>query len=181
AARRAPLRVLHLFANYKWTGPADPAIRCAARLQELGVDVVFAQAAWTHPGGEHRIAEELSKAGLPVLAGLGLRKHFRPIGLLRDVRRLARRLAEERFDVVHTHLLADHLTAALALRRVPDPPLIVRTLYDPKPPRHGWRERLAFAGTAGVVAPTRAVGEAMARRFGSLGRLRVLLQEPPIE
>ena len=38
-----PLRVLHLFANYKWTGPADPAIRTAARLRALGHDVVFAQ------------------------------------------------------------------------------------------------------------------------------------------
>ena len=28
----ADARILHLFANYKWTGPADPAIRAAARL-----------------------------------------------------------------------------------------------------------------------------------------------------
>ena len=41
-----PLRILHLFANYKWTGPADPAMRAAARLRARGLDVVFAQASF---------------------------------------------------------------------------------------------------------------------------------------
>ena len=48
------VRIRHLFANYEWTGPADPAIRSAARLRALGLDVVFAQAGFVHPGGEHR-------------------------------------------------------------------------------------------------------------------------------
>ena len=37
--KAADARILHLFANYKWTGPADPAIRAAARLRDLGLDV----------------------------------------------------------------------------------------------------------------------------------------------
>ena len=28
-------RILPLFANHKWTGPADPAIRSAARLRAM--------------------------------------------------------------------------------------------------------------------------------------------------
>jgi len=75
-------RILHLFANYKWTGPADPAIRAAARLRELGVDVTFAQAGFTHPGAEHRMSEELWRWRLPVVAGLQLRKHFHAPSLL---------------------------------------------------------------------------------------------------
>ena len=64
------VRVLHLFANYKWTGPADPAIRSAARLRALGLDVSFAQAEFVHPGGEHRVREELQRRQLPVVKGL---------------------------------------------------------------------------------------------------------------
>ena len=82
------LRVLHLFANYKWTGPADPAIRSAARLRELGVDVSFAEAGFVHPGGEHRIKEELQRWRLPTVVGMELRKHFHVPSLLRDVRAL---------------------------------------------------------------------------------------------
>src|SRR5690606_6623305 len=91
-ARLADLRILHLFANYKWTGPADPAIRAAVHLRRLGLDVVFARAGWTLPGAEHRMDQELAKARLPVIGGLQLSKHFRALPLLHDRRVLAARL-----------------------------------------------------------------------------------------
>lgn len=170
-------RILHLFANYKWTGPADPAIRTAADLRALGRDVVFAQAGFVHRGGEHRMAEELWRRRLPVVTGLELRKHFRARSLLADVARLRRILQRDRVDLVHCHLPADHLLAALACRRLPRPPQIVRTLYDPDLPPRGLRTRYAFARTAGVVAPTRAVAEGVQQRY-RLPAGGVLLQEP---
>jgi glycosyltransferase involved in cell wall biosynthesis len=181
--RPAPtsLRVLHLFANYKWTGPADPAIRCAVWQRRLGVDAVFALAGFRHPGAEHRMARELSAAGVPVVTGLELRKHFHPRATLRDARALRARLRADAFDVVHTHLLGDHLTAALALRRQPGGrPLLVRSLYDPEPPRRAWRERLAFGETDGVVAPTERCARDFASRYGFEPE-RVLFQDPPTE
>ncbi|MBK8978387.1 MAG: glycosyltransferase [Planctomycetes bacterium] len=182
SATPAALRVLHLFANYKWTGPADPAIRSAAWLRRLGLDVVFAQAGFVHRGGVHRMALELWNARLPVVAGLALRKHFHPATVLRDARRLRALLQRERFDVVHTHLLGDHLTAALAVGpRRTGRPLLVRSLYDPEPPRSDWRARLAFARTDGVVAPSARCGHGVAQRFGRGGLPRVLVQEPPTE
>lgn len=175
------LRVLHLFANYKWTGPADPAIRTAVETRRLGADVHFAQAAWKHRTGEHRMAKELFRSGLPVRAGLGLRKHFHIPTLVRDRRRMGRWFRSERFDVVHTHLLADHLTAAYALSREPRErrPLLVRHLYDPTAPRVGWREQLAFSRTDGFVVPTRACAEELGERF-QLPAERVLVQDPPV-
>jgi glycosyltransferase involved in cell wall biosynthesis len=174
------LRVLHLFANYKWTGPADPAIRAAARLRALGLDVAFAQAGFVHRGGEHRLAEELWHWRLPVVTGLDLRKHFHVPSLLRDVRTLRRLLARDRPAVLHCHQPADHLLAVLACRRLPQPPLVVRTLYEPDPPPRGWRERYAFARTAAVLAPTAAARDGVIERFGSDPE-RVLLQEPVTE
>ncbi len=79
-----PLRILHLFSNFKWTGPADPAIRCAANLRRAGADVLFAQARWTLPDAEHRMRMELARWRMPVTADLELRKHFHPASLLRD-------------------------------------------------------------------------------------------------
>ena len=81
-------RVLHLFANFKWTGPADPAIRTAAALRERGVDAVFAQAEWTLPDAEHRMRTELARQRMPVIGGLELRKHFHPPSVLRDAKAL---------------------------------------------------------------------------------------------
>jgi glycosyltransferase involved in cell wall biosynthesis len=171
------VRVLHLFANYKWTGPADPAIRAAAGLRALGVDVTFAQAGFVHRGGEHRVAEELWRARLPVVTGLELRKHFHLGSLLRDVAALRRIVARDRFALLHCHQPADHLIAALACRRLPRPPVIVRALYDPEPPRRGLRERFAFARTAAVLAPTRAARDGVIASF-AIDSDCVLLQEP---
>ncbi|MCA8952257.1 MAG: glycosyltransferase, partial [Planctomycetes bacterium] len=160
------VRVLHLFANYKWTGPADPAIRAAARLRARGLDVAFAQAGFVHPGNNHDVADQLFRWRLPVLTGLALRKHFHVAALLRDVRVLRRLLARERFEIVHCHLPADHLLAAVACRRLTAPPRLVRTLYDPEPPPRGWRERYAFRRTAAVLAPTPAAQQGVIERFG---------------
>jgi L-malate glycosyltransferase len=174
---RAP-RILHLFANYKWTGPADPAIRTAARLRQQGFDVVFAQAGFVHPGGEHRMAEELWHWRVPVLAGLGLPKHLRVGPLLRDVRQLRALLQRDGFDLLHTHLPGDHLLAALAAHRVRPRPVLVRSFYDPEPPR-GLRNRAALRATDGMIAPTRKVAEALAGRGIAAGR--ILFQEPVTE
>jgi len=173
-------RILHLFANYKWTGPADPAIRAAARLRALGLDVTFAQAGFVHRGGEHHVAEQLWRWRLPVVTGLELRKHFHVPSLLHDVRVLRAILRRDRFGVVHCHQPADHLLAALACRRLERPPVVVRTLYEPEPPPRGWRERYAFRRTAAVLAPTTAARDGVVRAFG-LDADRVVLQEPVTE
>jgi glycosyltransferase involved in cell wall biosynthesis len=173
-------RVLHLFANYKWTGPADPAIRSAARLRELGIDVRFAQGSFMHMGGEHRVAEELWRCRLPVVTGLELRKHFHVPSLLRDIRSLRRLLVRDRFDVLHCHQGADHLIATMACRRLANKPVVVRSLYEPVAPKRGWRERAMFRRTQAVLAPTVPAQVGVARRF-SIREDRVLLQEPVTE
>ena len=174
------MRILHLFANYKWTGPADPAIRSAARLRTLGLDVRFAQGSFMHPGGEHRVAEELWRCRLPVVTGLELRKHFHVPSLLRDIRRLRKLIARDHYDVLHCHQGADHLLAAMACRRLKCAPVIVRSLYEPSAPRRGWRERASFRRTHAVLAPTIEAQEGVRRRF-AIAEDRVLLQEPVTE
>lgn len=172
--------VLHLFANYKWTGPADPAIRSAARLRELGLDVRFAQGSFMHKGGEHRVADELWRWRLPVVTGMELRKHFHVPALLRDIRSLRALLARDRYDVLHCHQGADHLIATMACRRLTNKPVVVRSLYEPGAPKRGWRERAMFRRTQAVLAPTVQAQEGVRRRF-SIREERVLLQAPVTE
>ncbi len=175
-----PLRILHLFANFKWTGPADPAIRTAAHLRRAGADVVFAQAAWTPPGNEHPMRQKLWERRMPVTGDLELRKHFNPLSVFGDLRRLRRRLERGDFDLLHAHLPGDHLIAALACRSVRRRPLLVRSLYDSGAPRRTLRNGLAFRETGGVVVPTRKVFEQMRRRFG-FDNGQVLYQDPPVD
>ncbi|MEO0481646.1 MAG: glycosyltransferase [Planctomycetota bacterium] len=185
--------VLHLFANYKWTGPADPAIRCAVETRALGARVHFAQASWMHRDGFHRMAVELARQRMPVRTGLGLRKHFHVPTLVRDRRTLqawldvgkARPGSAGGYDVVHTHLLADHLSAAWAKSRVraarpgvSEGPLLVRHLYEPEAPKWGWREQIAFGQTDGFVVPTRQCAAGLVSRF-RFDPNQILVQDPP--
>ncbi len=174
-----PLRILHLFANFKWTGPADPAIRTAAHLRRAGADVVFAQAAWP-PGNEHPIRQALWEKRMPVIGDLELRKHFSPVSIFGDVRKLRSRLERGDFDLLHAHLPGDHLIAALACRGIRRRPVLVRSLYDSESPRRTLRNGLAFRETSGVVVPTRRMVDKMRRRLG-FDDDRVLYQDPPVD
>ena len=183
AARRIG-RVLHLFANYKWTGPADPAIRSAASLRTLGVDAVFAQAEWTLPEAEHRMAKELWRRRMPVIAGLALKKHLGLRALHGDVAALTERVLRDRYSVLHAHLQGDHLLAALVCRRLRAQghraPLLVRSMYEPKLGRPGMRLRLAMRGTDGLIVPTPQARREALSRF-KLSPAQVLFQDPAVE
>jgi L-malate glycosyltransferase len=164
------LRVLHLFSNYKWTGPAEPAHALAAGLERAGVEVVFRSSGYTKGNVRNHVAVRGAARGLAPVTDLGLSKHRRLLGDWRDAHRLRRLLAAERFDLVHCHLPNDTRIAqrALAGGRTP----FVRSLYDTEPariPASDWRglraarrlfvfaRGLASALADGGVAPERIV------------------------
>jgi glycosyltransferase involved in cell wall biosynthesis len=124
------LRVLHLFSNYKWTGPAEPAHALAAGLQRMGVEVVFRSSGHTKGDARNHVAERGAARGLAPVTDLALGKHRHPWRDWRDARRLGRVLAQERFDLVHCHLPND---TRIAMRAGAGP--LVRTLYDTEPER----------------------------------------------
>jgi glycosyltransferase involved in cell wall biosynthesis len=127
------LRVLHLFSNYKWTGPAEPAHALATGLQQRGVEVVFRSSGYTKGDARNHVAERGAARGLAPLTDLGLSKHRKPWRDWRDARRLRALLGAERFDLVHCHLPNDTRIAHRALRGLATP--LVRTVYDTEPER----------------------------------------------
>jgi glycosyltransferase involved in cell wall biosynthesis len=122
------LRVLHLFSNYKWTGPAEPALTLAAGLHAAGVDVVFRSSGYTKGHRTNHVLERGTERGFPPVTDLSLSKHRAFWRDAPDVWRLREVVARERFDLVHCHLPNDTRIAARALRRGSVP--FVRSLYD---------------------------------------------------
>jgi glycosyltransferase involved in cell wall biosynthesis len=127
------LRVLHLFSNYKWTGPAEPAHALAAGLAERGVEVVFRSSGYTKGNATNHVAERGAARGLAPVTDLDLSKHRKPWRDWRDARRLRAVLARERFDLVHCHLANDTRIALRALAGGGPP--WVRSLYETEPER----------------------------------------------
>lgn len=122
------MRILHLFANWKWTGPAEPALNVAWQ-QAAEHDVLFLSG--RAPEGEtSRIAPHQQARGVPGEAGLlHLSKHGRFRKNRQDVAALTELLLAWRPDVVHTHLDNDHRIAAGACSRA-SVGRVVRTAYD---------------------------------------------------
>lgn len=153
------MKVLHLFSNWKWTGPAEPAVRLAGELSRRH-EVSFACGHCPHKDLENLVLTEARLAGLDVIDGLTLRKHFDPLTGMRDLHRLASIIADRGFEIVHTHLLNDHLLGGAAVRRAGVDARVVRTVYGGPDLSARIRTRLAFSRfTDGVVAASNAAAE----------------------
>ncbi len=169
------MKVLHLFSNYKFTGPADPALVLASALKEIGVDVTFA--AGRTPAGDRGVMELARERGLPLFEGLRLSKHGHPLAWIRDVVTLKRLLGRQHFDVVHTHLPNDHHIATTATQATGTP--VVRSLYDFAVPR-GRRSRISLDRTAALLAPTTGAADELSRVLPAL-RDRVSVVAPVLD
>jgi glycosyltransferase involved in cell wall biosynthesis len=94
-----------------------------------GYGVVFACASPPVPV-EDSLIKRARDAGLAVVGGLYLNKHFNPWQNVRDLFRLRACMQTYRFQLIHTHLPNDHLLVAggvaLGKLRVP----VIRTVYD---------------------------------------------------
>ncbi|RKY19050.1 MAG: hypothetical protein DRQ55_11645 [Planctomycetota bacterium] len=139
------MKILHLFANWKWTGPADPALTCAS-LQSRAHEVLFLSGA-SPQGKPSAILPFVQERGVQTLADFQLSKHARFRANRADVARLVDLLRERRPDIVHCHLENDHRVASLAVRKTGIGTL-VRTSYD-------------IFGLSGGFRTRRVVGRAM--------------------
>ncbi len=158
------MKILHAFSNWKWTGPAEPAVRLAAALQPLA-EVEFACGACPHADLANLVQNAAKAAGLAVIDGLRLRKHFDPWHGARDYRRLRDLLSERRYDVVHAHLMNDHLLLGAAARSSTSRPRIVRTVYGGPDLSPVIRTALAFSRlTDGVLAASESAAAEVRRR-----------------
>lgn len=168
-AEPRPLNILHLASSHRWTGAAEPATDLACAQVAMGHRVRMACIEG------HSFWRKVSARGLDRVAGFEFLPGANPRGFARDIRRLRRLLAEEKFDVVHCHLAHDHWLAAAALR-VPDKkidpqgrrPILVRTQHrDVLPRRDMLHRRLFNTETQLVIAVSRSGRDSMIERLGT--------------
>ena len=170
--RAHPLRILHLFANWKWTGPAEPALNVAWQ-QSREHEVLFVSGS-APEGQESRILPQVVARQVATREGLRLSKHARLLANRQDVARLVELLREFRPDIVHCHLDNDHRIGAAAIARA-GVGRLVRTAYDVDGLRCTLRLRLvARRALHGLIVVTRGAEQATLRAWGGEpGALRV--------
>ncbi len=171
--------ILHLFGNWKWTGPTELAVHLAESQQAAGhrVRIAFGR----QRGGDDHFTRQAERRGLQRIPGFELAKHLEPTALVRDAIRLSRIYREDPPDLVHCHLRSDHLVAAfarkIARRRVP----IVRSTYEPTGPATDARERFCLRrATDALVLSCEGALEAV-RSAGVVDLARAHVIEPAID
>ena len=145
------MRVLHLFSNAKWTGPAEPALNLCVALRARGVEAEFACA--PHAGKSiNKVVETARDRGIEPILRFHLNKHRHPVYNVLDTRALRAYLRDHHFDLVHCHLDNDHRIAAGAIKTLGIP--LVRTSYEGEGFPAPVRMEAPFAATSVLIEPS---------------------------
>jgi len=173
------MRLLHVFSNWKWTGPAEPALHVAAAQARRGHDVTMAVG--DAHGGDGHFHAQVQARGVQLFEGLQLTRHFEALKNIADVRSLARHLRAEGYDAIFCHMPNDHWIAGRAHARAGVAAPIVRTSYEPDGPLGGWRNGWSLRrATDFLVVASPAAVEGARRRFPALAG-RTAMIEPGVD
>lgn len=161
------MRILHLYSDWKWTGPAEPALQTCRSLLDRGHEVLFA-CCEPDPEYDESIVQKAEDIGVPYTTQFGLDRYMSPTKTVRDAIALPRFLRQRKFDVIHCHLNHDHVFGALCSKLAGrNRPAVVRSLYKRNIPSYSWGYRFQFRKmTDGFVAFTPTFRQKYISRFG---------------
>jgi glycosyltransferase involved in cell wall biosynthesis len=161
----AGVKVLHLFSDWKWTGPAEPTLSLCEALTRAGVDVTIAYRKTPIEFPERTVEKEVARRGLKRFDGFRLNRYFSAKDWLFDIKHVAAYVREKGIDMVHTNLSHDHFTALLSLAFSRQTPLVLRTDHKrdglDASPFMPW----AFRRTDGLVTYSRKIMDGDIKRF----------------
>ena len=126
------MKILQLFSDWKWTGPADPVTSLCKELEKRGHDVTFAHGKPPLPvedSLEKRVLERGVKATTQFRLNHAV-KVYHPSSIwdnLCDISTLTRYLRQEKFDLLNVHHSHDHILGGIAARRAKCSTLVIRT------------------------------------------------------
>jgi glycosyltransferase involved in cell wall biosynthesis len=166
------MKILHLFSNWKWTGPADPTLNLCKGLEKRGHDVMFAYRKPPLPV-EDSIEKRVLQAGVKATDRFRLDhslKLYHPSFLpthLRDISDLTRYLRLEKFDILNVHHSHGHLLGGIAARRSGHPVIIIRTDHKRDPLKPGLGNRFLISQfTDGMITFSERARREDADHFG---------------
>ena len=126
------MKILHLFSDWKWTGPAEPVLHLCKELERRGHDVLLAYRKPPFPV-EDSLEKRVFIEGVKATDQFHLNhvlKFSQPSSLrdnLHDFTRLTHYLRKERFDILNVHQSHDHILGGIVNRRSNCPTLVIRT------------------------------------------------------
>ncbi len=166
------MKILHLFSDWKWTGPSEPIVNLCKELERRGHDVTLAYRKPPLPV-EESMERRLSKEGIKATSQFHLDrpiKIYLPSSLkknISDIFNLTRYLDKEKFDILNVHQSHDHILGGMAARRSNHPVVVIRTDHkrDPISPHPGNRFLISYL-TDGMITFFEKARRENAEHFG---------------
>jgi len=128
------MKILHLYSDWKWTGPAEPALNLCMALKKRGHNVTIACGKamddYPFPPDSESVEKSAYERGFVPVTKYYLSKHFRFFEAVYDIKRLPIFMNDEGYDIVHVHRNQDHLVGGIAARRTGRYLPVVRTSHD---------------------------------------------------
>lgn len=172
------MRVLHLYSDWRWTGPAEPTVNLCEELGKLGIEVMLACSPPLE-GYPVSLAQEAKKRGLKVLTEFHLDRYLNPFKMLKDLSSLPFFMKKERIELIHCHLSHDHALGGWAGRATGA--CVIRSNHKATPMKRTMGNRWLMARwTDGVVEFSKMAMEGDSKHFGISPR-RMLLVEGAID
>lgn len=146
------MKVLHLFSDWKWTGPAEPVVSLCESLSARGFNVTLAYRKTPIEFPERTVEKEVEHRRIPATGRFKLNRYFSPRDWFSDLKEIPRFIEEKQVDIVHTHLSHDHWAAYLSLLRSKKKSLLVRTDHKRDGLPNDRAMRFLMRRTDGLVA-----------------------------
>jgi glycosyltransferase involved in cell wall biosynthesis len=160
------MKVLQLFSDWKWTGPAEPVLSLCEALTREGVDVTVAYRKTPIDFPERTVEKEVRARDIKLFDGLRLNRYFSPRDWFFDFRAVKSYAEESRIDIIHTNLSHDHFTALSSFVFSRKRPLIIRTDHKRDGTPYSYFMGWAYGKTDGLVAYGKKILTSDMKTFG---------------
>ena len=165
------MKILHLFSDWKWTGPAEPALNLCIELKKRGHDVTLACGKamddYPFPPDSESVEKYAYERNLVPVTKFNLSKHFSLFKYISDIKNLSIFMNDESFDIVHVHRNQDHLVGGIAARRTGRNLPVVRTNHDGVALKKNLRNKICLTRlTDKLIAVSEKARVADMNRFG---------------
>ena len=153
------IRVLHLYSNHKWTGPADHALNLVSWLR-ADQDCQAYFACGHRKGLTNHLQNKANERHVPHFDDLLLNKHLN-WRIIPDTFALKSIVARQSIDLIHSHQDNDALTAVLAGFGK----ILMRTFYEGEPSPLYVRRRFILRNTALIMTASSRVQADLSKVF----------------
>ncbi len=162
------MKALHLYSDWKWTGPSEPILNLCCGLKKQGLEIHLACLRSKQTDDSHRtLPDKAIEAGIPLLTLATPPKYLSIFYLKPHVNSLAKYIeTKHNFDIIHCHSALDHYYGSKLKRKFPDIK-IIRTNHKGYPLKLTLTHKLLMKRyTDGYITLSKNLAETDQKNFG---------------